>query len=210
MITSSVIHGYFDNLSPKQIEQVDMLYDLYIEWNQKVNVISRKDSDNLYLHHVLHSMAIAKVHSFEAGDVVMDIGCGGGFPGIPLAILFPDTKFVMVDSIGKKIGVVKDIASQLGLTNIEAHHSRAEQVSVVCDHVVSRAVTSLSAFMPWAMPKLKAGGSILYLKGGDLDQEIKEGVKPYKNIATVELHDISSFFNEDFFLTKKVLRIVTK
>ncbi len=206
MITTQIIYNYFDGLTTRQKEQFEMLYDLYIEWNAKVNVISRKDSENLYLHHVLHSLAIAKVKSFEGGEVVMDIGCGGGFPGIPLAIMFPETHFVMVDSIGKKITVVKSIAEQLGLTNIEAHHKRAEELKVECDFVVSRAVTSLGNFMPWAWPKLKSGGAILYLKGGDLDEEITEGTKGYKT-KKLELHNISDIFSEEFFETKKVLYI---
>lgn len=209
MITSEVIYKYFDNLTPRQKAQFDDLYRLYIDWNSRINVISRKDSENLYLHHVLHSLAIAKVEQFGDGDVVMDIGCGGGFPGIPLAIMFPTTKFIMVDSIGKKITVVDSIAKELGLDNVEAHHKRAEELDVKCNYVVSRAVTSLEAFMPWAWPKISwpMGRGILYLKGGDLEEEIKSGTKGYKKIKEVELHNISDLFDEEFFETKKVLYI---
>src|SRR5688572_2444551 len=171
---SQLINPYFPNLSPQQRIQVNQLQALYADWNDKINVISRKDIDNLYLNHVLHSLGIAKVMAFSSGAHILDVGTGGGFPGIPLAILFPETEFHLVDSIGKKIKVVNEVANGIGLKNLVASHARAEQINDRFDFVISRAVTQLKDFYPWIRGKfnkdskneLKNG--VLYLKGGDL------------------------------------------
>lgn len=206
---NSIISKYFDNLTDAQQQQIDALDGLYRLWNERVNVISRKDVDNLYTHHVLHSLAISKVHRFEDGKVVIDVGCGGGFPGIPLAILFPEVEFKMVDSVGKKINVVKNIAEELGLKNVETFHARVESLDFKCDYMVSRAVTDLKPFLGWTWNKIKGGGynGLLCLKGGDLAQEISEGIQGVKGIGTVKLFDISDYYTEVFFETKRVLYI---
>ena len=205
-----LIEKYFGGeLSDFQKDKFRRMGSVYEEWNGKINVISRKDMDNFYLHHVLHSLSIAKIKRFSAEDTVMDIGCGGGFPGIPLAIMFPDTKFILVDSIGKKITVVKEVCMELGIDNVEAFHSRAEDIRTEVDYVVSRAVTQLDRFMPWAWPKIKAGEGrgVIYLKGGDLEDEVREGTAGIKGIQQVDIYDISKFFNEGFFETKKIIYI---
>lgn len=171
-----LIKKYFDNLSEKQLEQFSKLQELYQDWNLKINVVSRKDIDELYLRHVLHSLGIAKVMEFKAGAKVMDVGTGGGFPGIPLAILFPETQFHLVDSIGKKIKVVNEVAEGLGLQNVKTTHGRVEEVDDTYDFIVSRAVAQMETFHRWVKNKahkkqnhaLKNG--ILYLKGGDLTE----------------------------------------
>lgn len=202
---TQLILSYFPDLTERQIEQLDRLQDLYTEWNSKINVISRKDMEQFYIRHVLHSLGIAKVMSFQPGTKVLDIGTGGGFPGIPLAILFPDTHFHLVDSIGKKISVVKDIAKQLKLPNVEAQQARAESLVRKYDFVVSRAVTRMANFYPWVKGKIKKEdfneypNGILYLKGGDVDEEMEETRKSY---VTYHLED---YFKEDFFETKKVV-----
>lgn len=202
---TQLILSYFPDLTERQIEQLDRLQDLYTEWNSKINVISRKDMEQFYIRHVLHSLGIAKVMSFQPGTKVLDIGTGGGFPGIPLAILFPDTHFHLVDSIGKKISVVKDIAKQLKLSNVEAQQARAESLVRKYDFVVSRAVTRMANFYPWVKGKIKKEdfneypNGILYLKGGDVDEEMEETRKSY---VTYHLED---YFKEDFFETKKVV-----
>lgn len=202
---TQLILSYFPDLTEKQIEQLDRLQDLYTEWNSKINVISRKDMEQFYIRHVLHSLGIAKVMGFQPGTKVLDIGTGGGFPGIPLAILFPDTHFHLVDSIGKKISVVKDIAKQLKLSNVEAQQARAESLVRKYDFVVSRAVTRMANFYPWVKGKIKKEdfneypNGILYLKGGDVDEEMEETRKSY---VTYHLED---YFKEDFFETKKVV-----
>ena len=179
----------------------------YQEWNAKINVISRKDIDNLYLNHVLHSLGIAKVVSFKPGTSVLDVGTGGGFPGIPLAILFPETQFHLVDSIGKKISVVKNVAEGIGLKNIRAEQIRAEQIKGEYDFIVSRAVTRLKEFYGWVHRKVKKESrhtlfnGILYLKGGDLEQELAELKKPHQII------DLSQYFQEEYFQTKKVVYV---
>jgi len=201
---TQLITNYFKNLSEEQVEQFAMLAPLYNDWNAQINVISRKDIDELYLKHVLHSLAIAKVVDFKDGTKILDVGTGGGFPGIPLAILYPNCQFVLVDSIGKKIKVVNEIADRLGLTNIKAYHQRAEDVSGQFDFIVTRAVTSIANFLPWVKGKLLPNGEhelkngILFLKGGDLTEEIAESNKK------VEVFPISHFFKEDFFETKVV------
>lgn len=208
--TLEIIEKYFpDKLNERQKEQFIQMGELYADWNSKINVISRKDIDNIYLHHILHSLAIAKVVDFPDGSIVMDIGCGGGFPGIPLAVMFPDVNFKLIDSIGKKITVVREVSSALGLTNVEPFNGRAEQLNMQTDFVVSRAVAQLSEFMGWSWKKIRGGDGrgLIYLKGGDLNQEIEEGVKGFKKITDVEVYNISDYFEEEFFETKKILYI---
>jgi 16S rRNA (guanine527-N7)-methyltransferase len=203
----ALIFKYFPNLSLKQQEQFSQLEQLYAHWNQQINVISRKDVELLYERHVLHSLGIAKVMSFMPGQRVLDVGTGGGFPGIPLAILFPDTAFHLVDSIGKKIKVVQEVAHALGLQNVEATHTRAEQVPGKFDFVVSRAVTQLKDFYPWIKDKFNKKSTnilpngILYLKGGDLAQEIAESG------LVVQQYFLKDYFKEDFFDTKQVIYV---
>ncbi len=204
------IRHYFPTLSTLQVEQFSKLLNLYTIWNNQINVISRKDLDNFYERHVLHSLGIAKVYSFQPGTTVLDVGTGGGFPGIPLAILFPETNFVLVDSIGKKIKVVNEVASALGLTNVQAHHLRAEQVKGTFDFVISRAVTAMPVFVEWVKTKIKKGkasdgfsNGILYLKGGDLTEEFKGLPGKFKE------YPLSNYFSEDFFETKKVIHWVS-
>ncbi|HRW63485.1 MAG TPA: 16S rRNA (guanine(527)-N(7))-methyltransferase RsmG [Bacteroidales bacterium] len=195
---------YFPDLSEKQINQFSLLHDLYQDWNSKINVISRKDIEMLYERHVLHSLAIAKVISFSGADV-LDVGTGGGFPGIPLAIMFPESRFHLVDSIGKKITVVKEIASALQLKNVSAQQIRAEQINANYDFVVSRAVTAFPEFYNWVKNNIKKQSKgtlkngILYLKGGDLDEELKD----FK--SRIRIFNISEYFTESFFETKKVI-----
>lgn len=202
-----IILNYFPDLSERQVKQFAMLQELYAEWNSKINVISRKDIDNLYVNHVLHSLGIAKVVQFKKGTKVLDVGTGGGFPGIPLAILFPDVQFYLVDSIGKKITVVNEIAKALQLKNVIATKGRVEELKEKFDFIVSRAVTSLPEFYQWTRALIKKDGfnelhnGILYLKGGDLDEEIKTLKRP------VVIFDLKNYFSEDFFETKKVVYI---
>ena len=201
----SLIEKYFPTLTPTQKEQFTALYDLYAEWNAKINVVSRKDFDQLYLRHILHSLAIAKVCQFEAGARVLDVGCGGGFPSVPLAIMFPEVKFVSADSIGKKITVVKGVCEGAGIKNIDARNTRVEQIAEKFDYVVSRAVTGMPAFVKWIWTKIEKGqkgtlpNGILYLKGGDLTEELKATKMPWTE------YNISEFFEEEFFETKKVV-----
>lgn len=204
-----IIQKYFKNLTEKQIEQFSKLQDLYEDWNLKINVVSRKDIDELYLRHVLHSLGIAKVMQFKPGSKVMDVGTGGGFPGVPLAILFPETQFHLVDSIGKKIKVVNEVVEGLGLENVKTTHGRVEEVKDTYDFIVSRAVAQMETFVRWNKGKiakkqnhdLKNG--ILYLKGGDLTEELQL----YTSATTYDLPD---FFEEDFFETKKVVHLGMK
>ncbi len=198
---SEIITTYFPNLSAAQQKQFNALGELYQDWNSKINVISRKDIDELYLRHVLHSLGIAKVITFTKGSSVLDVGTGGGFPGIPLAILFPNVHFTLIDSIGKKIKVVNEIATALNLNNVVGYHSRAQEIKGSFDYVVSRAVTQMKPFYSWVSSKIKKGGFILYLKGGNLDEEMAELKKPYREI------NLSNFFKEDFFETKKVIEV---
>jgi 16S rRNA (guanine527-N7)-methyltransferase len=201
-----LILKYFPNLTEKQIQQFSQLQNLYTDWNAQINVISRKDMDNLYIKHVLHSLAIAKVIDFADGSKILDVGTGGGFPGIPLAILFPEVDFLLVDSIGKKIKVVNEVANSIGLKNLRAQHTRAEQVLGQFDFVVSRAVTKMKVFQQWVRKRISVKqkntlfNGILYLKGGDLTEELK-------GIKNVDLYDIPNFFEEEFFETKKVVYI---
>jgi len=204
---ATLIDHYFPELSTQQREQMTRLHALYSYWNAQINVVSRKDIESLYERHILHSLAIAKFIHFQPGAAVLDVGTGGGFPGIPLAILFPQTNFHLVDSIGKKIKVVQEVASALGLTNVRATHIRAEQVKEKYDFVVSRAVTRLKEFYPWVRHAFKKKdvhaipNGILYLKGGDLAEEIAESKLP------AELYPISTYFNEEFFETKYIVYI---
>ena len=206
-IKSTLIQKYFKGLTDQQIAQFDQLYELYSFWNSQINVISRKDIDELYERHILHSLGIAKFCSFKAGERVLDVGTGGGFPGIPLAILFPETHFHLVDSIGKKIRVVTEVATALGLKNVKASHLRAEQITDKYDFVVSRAVTRLIDFYPWVKGKFNRDSKnaipngILYLKGGDLKEEISE------SRLKAELYPLSDYFEEEFFETKFVVYI---
>ncbi len=204
-----IISRYFKELTPEQIEQFSKLGDLYTTWNSQINVISRKDIDELYLRHVLHSLGIAKVEKFKPGSNILDVGTGGGFPGIPLAIMFPESNFYLVDSIGKKIKVVKAVAEALDLKNVKAEHERAEMVKGTFDFIVSRAVTNMDDFVKWTCKKvakkqrhtLKNG--ILYLKGGDLKDELQ-------NFPKAKIYDLPDYFKEDFFETKKVVHIPLK
>lgn len=195
---------YFPDLTPLQREQFAQLGPLYADWNAKINVISRKDIEELYTRHVLHSMAIARVQSFLPGSVVLDVGTGGGFPGIPLAILFPETHFHLIDVIGKKIRVVQAVADALGLQNVKAEQLRAENVTVRYDFIVSRAVTNMPDFVAWVRGKAKKDSrhalpnGILYLKGGDLSAELRDFPKAVE-------YPIPGFFEDDFFETKKVV-----
>jgi 16S rRNA (guanine527-N7)-methyltransferase len=204
-MNSELIKRYFPDITPHQEAQFARLGELYAEWNARINVVSRKDMEHLYTRHILHSLAIAKVCQFEAGAKVVDIGCGGGFPSVPLAIMFPDVEFVGVDSIGKKIKVVEGVAAGADIKNLRAVNSRAEQLGEKFDYVVSRAVTEMSKFMPWAWKLLRKGqrgtlpNGILYLKGGDLAEELAATRRKW------DLYDISTMFDDDFFETKRVV-----
>ncbi len=200
-MNNKLINKYFSDLTVEQQNQFEALGDLYTHWNAQINVISRKDIDELYLKHILHSLGIAKVTDFEDGTTVLDVGTGGGFPGIPLAILFPKVEFLLIDSIGKKIKVVKEVIKTIGLTNARGQHIRAQETKGTYDYVVSRAVTRITPFYGWVKPKINSGGKILYLKGGDLTEEMAELKKPYREI------ELSAFFKEAFFETKKVVEV---
>lgn len=207
MVEASIIYQYFSDLNDVQKHQIEQLYPLYKEWNDQINVISRKDIDELYTRHVLHALSIASFINFKQVRTVLDIGTGGGFPGIPLAILFPNTEFHLVDSIGKKILVVQAVAEALGLKNVKAEHARAEQIRGKYDIVMCRAVTRLLDFYQWIHKNLKVDSELLCLKGGDLHEEIAEfkAANPKKKIKEFDLH---SKFDIPFFETKKLLRIV--
>jgi 16S rRNA (guanine527-N7)-methyltransferase len=202
---TELIPHYFPGLSDTQLEQFARLGELYDDWNSKINVISRKDMEQFYVHHVLHSLGIAKVMEFQPETKVLDIGTGGGFPGIPLAILFPDTHFHLVDSIGKKISVVKDVVKQLKLTNVEAQKARAEELVRKYDFIISRAVTRMANFYPWVKNKIRTEdfnefqNGILYLKGGEVDEEMEELDKSYV------VYHLDDYFQEVYFETKKVI-----
>ena len=200
-----IILKYFPDLTEEQRRQFAALWDLYADWNAKINVVSRKDFDQLYLRHVLHSLAIAKVCTFGPGARVLDVGCGGGFPSVPLAILFPEVRFTAVDSIRKKIAVVEGVAAGAGLQNLTPRCARVESLSECFDYVVSRAVTAMPEFVGWVWNKIEKGqrgslpNGILYLKGGDLAEELALTRRRWT------LYDIARFFDEEFFETKKVV-----
>jgi len=204
-----LITKYFPNLTDHQIEQFQQMQELYKDWNLKINVVSRKDIEELYLRHVLHSLGIAKVQSFLPGSNILDVGTGGGFPGIPLAILFPESNFHLVDSIGKKIKVVNEVAEGLQLSNVKTTNARVEEIKGEYDFIVSRAVAIMPSFVAWVKGKtaknsdheLKNG--ILYLKGGDLSEELKT----YK---TAKIYSLTDCFEEEFFETKKVVHLPLK
>ncbi len=202
-----LILKYFPNLSEAQIKQFEALYDLYIDWNSKINVISRKDIENLYEHHVLHSLGIAKVINFKPGSKVMDLGTGGGFPGVPLAILFPDTHFHLVDSIRKKVHVAEEVANAIGLKNISFRHARAQEEKQLFDFVVSRAVMPLIDLVDIIKKNISKKqnnalpNGLICLKGGELEKE----TMPVKNRTSI--FDLNSEFAEEFFETKKVVYV---
>jgi 16S rRNA (guanine527-N7)-methyltransferase len=202
-----IILRYFSRLTPEQVSKLNRLFPVYSEWNAKINVISRKDIDQLYERHVLHSLAVAKFIRFTPGSKILDVGTGGGFPGIPLAILFPECQFHLVDSIGKKIKVVNEVVRVLDLKNVSAEQIRAEQLKDKYDFVISRAVTTLPEFVGWVRKNISPvqqnalPNGIIYLKGGNLDAEIR----PYRNNAFVQ--DITEYFEEEFFKTKKLVYI---
>ncbi|WP_395767509.1 16S rRNA (guanine(527)-N(7))-methyltransferase RsmG [Aquirufa sp.] len=206
-MNAALIKKYFPEITEKQEAQFDMLLPLYKEWNEKINVVSRKDIENLLLHHVLHSLAIAKFLPFRPGTEILDVGTGGGFPGIPLAILYPETHFLLVDSIGKKIKVVEGVAEALELSNVEAKHMRAEDVDQDFEFIISRAVTRLTPFYYWVKNKISPNhfhtqrNGLLLLKGGELTEEIAELGKKVKVTA------LTSYFKEEFFETKKLVYV---
>lgn len=203
-----IILKYFPQISEEQKEQFAALYDLYADWNSKINVISRKDIENLYTHHILHSLSIAKLIQFTDGTQIMDVGTGGGFPGIPLAILFPECKFLLVDSIGKKIKVATEIATAIGLKNVRFRHSRAEEEKGLFDFIVSRAVMPLPDLVKIIKKNVSKEqrnalpNGLICLKGGDLQAEMK----PFKKAA--EADDLSMYFEEEFFKTKKIVYVM--
>jgi 16S rRNA (guanine527-N7)-methyltransferase len=204
-MNSDLILKYFPDITERQKQQFESLGALYEEWNARINVVSRKDMEHLYTRHILHSLAIAKVCQFEAGARVVDIGCGGGFPSVPLAIMFPEVEFVGCDSIAKKIRVVEGVKAGAGIDNLTAVNSRAEQLGQKFDYVVSRAVTEMARFMPWAWPLLRKGqkgtlpNGILYLKGGELAEELAATRRHW------DLYDIHTMFDDEFFDTKRVV-----
>ena len=209
MNSMDLILKYFPELTDRQVQQFGQLEALYKEWNTKINVISRKDIDELYLRHVLHSLGIAKVMPFADGASILDVGTGGGFPGVPLAILFPNCQFHLVDSINKKLKVIKGVADSIELTNIRTTHSRVEAIDETYDFIVSRAVTAMPEFTKWVKGKISKKqnnilkNGILYLKGGDLTEELKQ-------YAKVKAYLLSDYFEEDFFETKKVIHLPMK
>ncbi len=204
-----IITKYFPDLTEEQYAQFMQLKDLYKDWNLKINVVSRKDIDEIYMRHVLHSLGIAKVMKFNAGATILDVGTGGGFPGIPLAILFPETQFHLVDSISKKIRVVDEIVAGLGIANVKTTNDRVENVPGQYDFIVSRAVAQMETFVRWIKGHVKKKSEhelkngILYLKGGDLTEELKK-------YTTAQIYNLTDFYNEDFFETKKIVYLPLK
>lgn len=206
---ADIIFKYFPDLTTVQREQFKGLKDRYQDWNLKINVVSRKDIDDIYLRHVLHSLGIAKIQHFLQGSTVLDVGTGGGFPGVPLAILFPETHFTLVDSIGKKIKVVDEVVAGLQLENVTTVNSRVEELKPQFDFIVSRAVAAMPTFVHWVKGRIKKESAherrngILYLKGGDLTDELQ-------GYATAEVFDLADHFKEEFFETKKVVYLPLK
>lgn len=209
LILMDLILKYFPNLTETQIEQFQLLEALYQDWNLKINVVSRKDIDELYVRHVLHSLAIAKLISFQPNTKIMDVGTGGGFPGIPLAIMFPEANFHLVDSIAKKLKVVNEVTEGLQLTNVKTSHCRVEDIKDTYDFIVSRAVAAMPTFVHWTKGKIakkqnhELKNGILYLKGGDLGEELQDFTK-----ATI--YNLSDFYTEDFYETKKLVHLPLK
>lgn len=209
IIKLKLIQKYFPDLNQDQIQKFAALNNLYQDWNLKINVVSRKDIDELYIRHVLHSLGIAKVQNFNSGAKILDVGTGGGFPGIPLAILFPETNFHLVDSIGKKIKVVDEVVEGLNLTNIKTTNSRVEEITGSYDFIVSRAVAAMPTFVHWVKGKISKTNAherkngILYLKGGDLTEELKD----YRN---AKIFPLNNYFEEEFFEMKKVVYLPVK
>ncbi|WBL21534.1 16S rRNA (guanine(527)-N(7))-methyltransferase RsmG [Zunongwangia sp. HRR-M8] len=204
-----LLRKYFDGLSPQQIAHFEQLEELYKDWNLKINVVSRKDIDELYLRHVLHSLGIAKVQKFKPNANILDVGTGGGFPGIPLAILFPETNFHLVDSIGKKMKVVEEVTAGLGLQNVKTTNDRVENIDGHYDFIISRAVAAMPTFVRWTKGKIakknnhELKNGILYLKGGDLSEELND-------YQTAKIYNLTDYFEEDFFETKKVVHLPLK
>lgn len=196
-----IIRKYFPDLDQDQQVKIAQLGELYNDWNSKLNLISRKDMDHFYERHVLHSLGIAKVCNFNAGCSIVDVGTGGGFPGIPLAIVYPEANFHLVDSIAKKIRAVDEIVAALGLKNVTTQQSRVEDLNLQFDYAVSRAVARMISFYRWVEPQIKPGGTMLYLKGGDLTEEMNELNMPS------EIYELKDFFEEEFFETKKVVSV---
>ncbi len=206
MVTADILEKYFDALKYKQKEQFDYLKDLYIYHNNRVNLISRKDTDNFYIHHILHSMALVKTTEFSGLKTVVDIGTGGGFPGIPLAIMFPEIQFYLIDSIGKKINIVQEIANEVGLANVTARKYRIEETPWKYDMAVARAVAPTIKLFDWMKGHWTAKPKFALLKGGDLSEELNELTRKYSKLKLKSTH-ISDFFEESFFETKKVISI---
>lgn len=209
ILTLELLRKYFPELTTDQVSKFEKLEELYKDWNLKINVVSRKDIDELYLRHVLHSLGIAKVQKFAPGSKILDVGTGGGFPGIPLAIMFPDSTFHLVDSIGKKIKVVEEVSEGLGLENVTAYNQRVEELKGSYDFIVSRAVAVMPTFVRWIKGKIvkesqhERRNGILYLKGGDLTEELKD-------YRTAQIFELSDYFEEDFYDTKKVVYLPMK
>lgn len=204
-----LILKYFPDLTEDQINKFRKLEELYQDWNLKINVVSRKDIDELYLRHVLHSLAIAKFIQFKDGTRIMDVGTGGGFPGIPLAIMFPNCQFHLVDSISKKLKVVNEVVEGLGLTNVKTTHTRVEDINETYDFIVSRAVAAMPTFVRWIKGKVakkslhEIKNGVIYLKGGDLADELE-------NFSTAQIFELNQYFDEDFFETKKIVHLPIK
>jgi len=209
LVSMNLVQHYFPNLTELQVKQFEQLESLYKDWNLKINVVSRKDIDELYLRHVLHSLAIAKLITFKPHAKIMDVGTGGGFPGIPLAIMFPECNFHLVDSIAKKIKVVDEVVEGLGLTNVKTSHCRVEEINDTYDFIVSRAVAAMPTFVNWTKGKIakkqnhELKNGIIYLKGGDLTEELQD----YK---TATIYNITDYFDEDFYETKKIVHLPIK